>query len=77
MKNQFQGIASLYLLHETDLNEEEFNRKLDPSNIITGKLHLTDSKGNVHIFDVMDVLEFEKTLFEGNKIATECQLSDL
>jgi hypothetical protein len=65
--NQFQGIASLYLLHETELDEEEFSRKLDPSNIIAGKLHLTDSKGNVHIFDVMEVLELVKSLFENKK----------
>jgi hypothetical protein len=76
MKNQYQGIASLYLLHETDLDEEEFNRKLDPSNIIAGKLHLTDCNGKVHIFDVMEVLELVKSIFENNKIATECQLSD-
>jgi hypothetical protein len=67
MKNQFQGIASLYLLHETDMNEEEHNSIFNPETIISGKLQLTDCTGNVHTMTVMDVLEFVKDLFINNK----------
>jgi hypothetical protein len=67
MKNQFQGIASMYLLHNTELDEEEHDLTFNPETIVSGKLQLTDCKGILHTFDVMEVLEFAKTFFQTKK----------
>jgi hypothetical protein len=75
MKNQYQGIASLYLLHETDMDEDEHSNMINPETIVAGQLQLTDCNGRIHTLQVMEMLELVKTLFE-TKIATECQFSD-
>jgi hypothetical protein len=75
MKNQYQGIASLYLFHNTAMSEEEHDLTFSPETIVAGQLHLTDCKGVLHTFDVMDVLDLVKTLFD-TKIATDGQISD-
>jgi hypothetical protein len=65
--NQYQGIASLYLLQETGLSEEEHDDIINHETIVAGQLQLTDCKGDVHTFTVMDVLELVKDIFIDSK----------
>jgi hypothetical protein len=75
MKNQLQATASLYLLLDTDLTEDECDIKFNPESFAAGDLFYVGSDKVVHKMSVMSVLDFEKEMFIDNKKTTETELS--
>jgi hypothetical protein len=70
--NQAQGYVKLYLLKNTEMDEEEFQRMFQKDNIVgTKPLEITFSNGKVHKFDVMDVLKMMWEHFEVEEEETE------
>ncbi|MEH7116129.1 hypothetical protein V7128_01720 [Neobacillus vireti] len=64
MKNQAQGTISMYLVKNTDMDDEEFQRKLHIRNIVGAKLTITSSDGEVHNIDFADVLNIQWDTFD-------------
>lgn len=75
MKNQAQGLATLYLLKDTKMNEETFNTKFHPENIVAANLQFTLSDGTVHTVNVMELMDLEWSTFQNNKKDKEKPLS--
>jgi hypothetical protein len=63
VKNQAQGTIQMYLVKNTEMDEEEFQRKLNVRNIVGAKLQLTTSDGVVHNV-VADVLSLQWDVFD-------------
>jgi hypothetical protein len=61
MANEFQGTATLALLHETDMTPEEFLIKFHEDNIIDAKLQITLSDGTVHTLSVCGIVKINMT----------------
>lgn len=74
MKNQVQGISSIYLMHETEFDEKTFVTKFDSSLIVGAELIVTLQDGSLHNFSVMDFLEINWTSFIDNKKSLSCNL---
>jgi hypothetical protein len=64
VKNQAQGTIQMYLVKNTEMDEEEFQRKLDVRNIVGAKLQLTTSDGEVHNVELADVLSLQWDVFD-------------
>lgn len=79
--NQAQGLATLYLLKDTDMNEEEFKQVFHKDNIIgIDPINVRLSNGSVHKFHVADILNLMSIdSFETNETeekATDTKISD-
>lgn len=48
MKSEAHGLASVYLINKTELNEEKYRTKFDQENIVGVKIEITTSDGKVH-----------------------------
>lgn len=72
----------MYLVKNTEMNEEEFQLNLHETNIVSAKLQLVSSDGKVHNINLADVLSLQWDTFdsleeeEDEEKATKLQLSD-
>jgi lipoate-protein ligase A len=79
--NQAQGLATLYLIKDTEMDEKTFYEVFQKDNIVGIKpLEVTLSNGSVHKFSVADIFDlifeqFEKGEEDKEK-ATDGEISD-
>jgi hypothetical protein len=75
--NQAQGLTSLYLIKDTEMDEEKFRMVFQKDNIVGAKFEVTLSDKSVHKFDVGgDILDMLWDSFENGEKATDGKISD-
>lgn len=78
--NQAQGLLTLYLIKDTEMDEETFRAVFQKDNVVgIEPLKVTLSNGRVHKFDVADWFNMMIEHFETNEDkekATDGEISD-
>jgi hypothetical protein len=64
--NQAHGLASLYLIKDTTMDEEVFSTKFHGGNIVAVKVEVILSDGTVHIID-SNIMDLEWNEFQNNR----------